>query len=66
MSIVTFRASRRTSLVVKAPSNAPSIDDFLYSDASHPALLDSEIFYPLDAEGPGAVSYTHLTLPTKA
>jgi len=54
MSIVTFRASRRASLVVKAPgSSAPSIDEFLASAASHPALLDSEVFYPLDTEGPG-------------
>eukprot|EP00959_Pyramimonas_sp_CCMP1952_P168554 3521935-Pyramimonas_sp.AAC.4 len=54
MSIVTFRASRRASLVVKAPdSSAPTIDEFLNSTASHPALLDSEVFYPLDIEGPG-------------
>jgi len=53
MTIVTFKASRRASLVINCPAGVPPIDEFLRSQASHPALLVTDVFYPLDSEGPG-------------
>lgn len=53
MTIVTFKASRRASLVINCPAGVPPIDEFLKSTASHPALLVTDVFYPLDSEGPG-------------